>query len=331
LFPASADDALNCSLQMLHQLDAYNKTREKKGEQIIRVGIGLNTGISMLGIIGGLTRMEGTVISDAVNLASRLESLTKEYNVKLLISENTYYDLKDLENHNIRFIDRVIVKGKKQPQSVFEVFDNDSDEVKRNKINYKITFEEGVANYHYKNIQLAKVLFEQCIDKNPLDQPALKYLERCDIFLGTGKHKAATELSQQIEWTSDYNIGIKEIDDQHLELFNKSVKLLESVNAQKEDIEEIMSFLELYAQEHFETEERYMMEYEYPFIEHQKDQHKKFVKTFLELKKEVIDNQLAKTYLMFRIQIFVIDWIVNHTMKEDMHFGRFLKFIKKNG
>jgi hemerythrin len=113
LFPASADDALNCSLQMLHQLDAFNKTREKKGEQIIRVGIGLNTGISMLGIIGGLTRMEGTVISDAVNLASRLESLTKEYNVKLLISENTYYDLKDPENHNIRFIDRVIVKGKK--------------------------------------------------------------------------------------------------------------------------------------------------------------------------------------------------------------------------
>lgn len=330
LFPTNADDALKCSLLMLNQLENYNETRKKSGYQEINIGIGLNTGISMLGIIGGINRIEGTVLSDAVNLASRLESLTKEYDVRLLISENTLYNLKDSGRYSIRFIDRVMVKGKKQPQSVFEVFDNDADEIKKHKLSDKIIFEEGIANYHYKNIKTAKELFEKCLEKNQNDMPALKYLERCNLFLEKGIHKAASELSQQVEWTEKNNIGIKIIDKQHYELFDKSKKLLTSVKNQENDIEEIMNFLEDYAQKHFSTEEKYMQEYNYPFIKHQIDQHQKYVKTFSVLKKEVVENRLAKTYLMFRIQIFLIDWLVNHTMKEDMHFGRFLKYQKKS-
>jgi hemerythrin len=125
-------------------------------------------------------------------------------------------------------------------------------------------------------------------------------------------------------------IGIKIIDNQHFELFNKSKKLLSSVKKQQNDIEEIMDFLEDYAQKHFSTEKRFMEEYDYPFIKHQIDQHQKYVKTFSVLKKEVMENRLSKTYLMFRIQIFLIDWLLNHTMKEDMHFGRFLKYQKKS-
>ena len=73
IFPTSADDGLECATAMLAQLDLYNAGRRRAGYAPIRIGTGLNTGIVMLGTVGGTQRMEGTVLSDAVNLASRLE------------------------------------------------------------------------------------------------------------------------------------------------------------------------------------------------------------------------------------------------------------------
>ena len=91
IFPTSADDALRAALAMLKRLRGFNATRRRSGAPAIRIGIGLNTGLAMAGAVGGLHRMETTVISDAVNLASRIESLTKTYGVPLLISEHVLY------------------------------------------------------------------------------------------------------------------------------------------------------------------------------------------------------------------------------------------------
>src|SRR4030042_2883471 len=66
LFPNGADDALNGSIAMLRMLESYNQERSKAGYSSIRIGIGLNTGLLMLGTVGGKNRMQGTVISDAV-------------------------------------------------------------------------------------------------------------------------------------------------------------------------------------------------------------------------------------------------------------------------
>jgi adenylate cyclase len=111
LFSGSADDAVRAGICMLRQLQIYNQERIDAGFTPIQNGIGINTGNLILGIVGGQSRIDGTVISDAVNLASRLEGLTKDYGVPLLISYQTFIGLQDPERYHIRFIDLVQVKG----------------------------------------------------------------------------------------------------------------------------------------------------------------------------------------------------------------------------
>ncbi len=119
LFEGGPDDAVRAGLAMLRQLEVYNEGRKRAGYVPIEIGIGINSGDLMLGTVGEQRRMEGTVISDTVNLASRLESLTKDYRLPLIISE---YALKGLQGpFETRFIDRLVVKGKSEPVSIYEV------------------------------------------------------------------------------------------------------------------------------------------------------------------------------------------------------------------
>ncbi|HEY9834409.1 MAG TPA: adenylate/guanylate cyclase domain-containing protein, partial [Stenomitos sp.] len=95
LFSKGADHALKAAISMLKRLTKYNQGRAKAGYIPIQVGIGINTGSLMLGTVGGYSRMDSTVISDTVNLASRIEGLTKDYRVSLLISHHTFSQLHD--------------------------------------------------------------------------------------------------------------------------------------------------------------------------------------------------------------------------------------------
>lgn len=330
IFPTNADDAVTCSLLMLKQLHHMNDDCKIKNQLPINIGIGLNTGLCMLGIVGGLNKLEATVISDAVNLSSRLESLTKKFGVQLLISENTYFNLRDVSKYSIRFIDRVVVKGKTQPQSIYEIYDNDAQETRRLKDQTRTLFEEALAHYHYKEIAKATELLEMVLELNPNDNPAKVYLERCQLFAKNGFHDGAKELSQQIEWSSVFDVGDDKIDSQHLELFNNSVKLLHAINSGVggSEIENIIAFLDNYVIQHFETEETYMLRHSYPFTYHQKEQHLNFIKSFELLKSEIKLNTKSKIFIMFRIQTLLIDWVVNHTLKEDKHYAKYINSIE---
>ncbi|HSF75168.1 MAG TPA: adenylate/guanylate cyclase domain-containing protein, partial [Microcoleus sp.] len=107
LFSGEADHAVKAGIAMLHRLVEYNQQRANFGYEPIQIGIGINTGTLMLGTVGGQNRMDGTVISDAVNLASRVESLTKNYGVSLLITQETYSRLENLSQYAIRTLDTV--------------------------------------------------------------------------------------------------------------------------------------------------------------------------------------------------------------------------------
>ena len=119
----NADDALNAAIAMLHKLEEFNKTQPSFPS--IQIGIGLNTGNLMLGIVGEKNRLQCTVISDAVNLASRLENITKTYKGSLIISQSTLDNLTNPSQYTTRFLDNIKVKGRTERVNIFEVFETD--------------------------------------------------------------------------------------------------------------------------------------------------------------------------------------------------------------
>jgi class 3 adenylate cyclase/DNA-binding NarL/FixJ family response regulator len=179
LFPESADDAVKAAIGMLSALNEYNQHRQSIGYPSVKIGIGINTGSLMLGTVGGKSRMDGTGIGDAVNLASRVESLTKDYRVSLLITQQTFDLLQDITRYALRLIDRVQVKGKSELVTVYEVFETDSRLIKEAKLANKTKFEEAWLLYNQASFQAAAQLFKYCLCQNPGDQVARIYLERC--------------------------------------------------------------------------------------------------------------------------------------------------------
>jgi DNA-binding response OmpR family regulator len=186
LFPESADDAVQAAIAMHAAVSAYNKDREKKGFQPIGIGVGLHIGDLMLGIIGHAERMQGTVVADAVNLASRLEGLTRVYGSSITISEPTLSQLKDPDQYKHRFVDRVQVKGKKDPVSVHEVFDGDPPKVAKFKEQTKDDFEQGLCLYYDRKFSEASVKFNQVLEKNSEDRAARIYLKRSANYMVNG-------------------------------------------------------------------------------------------------------------------------------------------------
>jgi len=175
----TADDALRAGLAMLDTLDRFNAGRRSSGLDPIAIGIGLNSGSLMLGTIGEKHRMDGTVISDAVNLASRVESLTKVYRCSMLISQYTYEQLVDPKACDIRPIDVVIVKGKTRPVVLFEVFERDSAGARAAKRQTRDFLFSGVEALSRHDVATARRQFQQCLALFPGDEAAANFLKNC--------------------------------------------------------------------------------------------------------------------------------------------------------
>jgi adenylate cyclase len=117
--PGDAVNAVRAAVRMRQALERLNVRLEARGVPTLRTGIGIHTGEVVAGNIGSEKRMEYTVIGDPVNLASRLESNTKDLGVNVLISDDTY----ELTKHAIvaRPVREITVKGRKQPVKTYEV------------------------------------------------------------------------------------------------------------------------------------------------------------------------------------------------------------------
>jgi predicted ATPase/class 3 adenylate cyclase len=179
LFPTGPDSALRASIAMLRALRDWNEERGQQGRDPVRIGIGLNSGHLMLGTVGTDTRMDGTVVSDAVNLASRVEDLTKEFGVPLLLTESTVSGLLDTLGYGLRPVDEVRVRGKQTATLVYECFDADPEPVRERKKTTADEFRRVWTAWRGGRAAEAMAGFDALLAALPGDSVVLRLRERC--------------------------------------------------------------------------------------------------------------------------------------------------------
>lgn len=183
LFPESVEDALKSAIKMKRNIEEFNASRLKNGDAPIKSGFGLHHGSVTLGTVGTSFRMDTTVIGDAVNIASRIESLTKTFKVDILFSSDLYQKISDPSKFKIREIDIVRVKGKNTPVALFESFDADPEDIIEKKLKSREDLQKGLALYRLGDFKAAIELFKNCQEICPEDFVANIYITRSSTML----------------------------------------------------------------------------------------------------------------------------------------------------
>jgi hemerythrin-like metal-binding protein len=327
LFPSAADGIAGAQ-GMLRALDGFNAAPEREGPHCVRVGIGLHTGIVTIGTVGVPGRLETTVIGDAVNVASRLEELSKTYRVPLIVSEATLYGLGAAPGSTTRFLDRIRVKGKTHPLSIYEVFAMDPPALRAAKEASRSRFEEAVSWYHHRQIERARPLLEACLAEAPGDEPVRVYLDRCQACLADGRFEGTGEVEGTVAWRPEFTVGFPAIDDQHHQLlaaFNELAPRLSAGDAR--GVEDTLSFLDGYVREHFGMEAELMRSSGYPLAPAHMREHRSFVEHFQRLRREIASGRHEEPFLVFLVQILLVDWFAHHSTGTDRHLARYLRSV----
>ena len=176
--PDHAKHALTAGLAMIERMYALQDVFEERGWPRLYIGVGLNTGNMSVGNMGSRFRTAYTVIGDEVNLGSRLEGLTKEYGVELIVGENTKNALPD---YVFRELDLVRVKGKHKPIGIYQPLALYSD-VSKEELEELEHYQLALDTYRAKNWDDAEKLFEELKQKYEAREVYNVYLKRLDFF-----------------------------------------------------------------------------------------------------------------------------------------------------
>ncbi len=188
LFPGDCIHAIRAANALHAAVSDLNTEWTAEGKEAVKIGVGLHTGLLMLGTIGFAERMEGTVISDAVNLASRVEGMTKQYGAPVLVSGETMrgVDAADRASLHVRLIDRVQAVGKAEPVDVYEVFDALPATVRAGRQETLACFELAFRFWQAGDFARALAGFDAVLAANPDDKAAALHHARCRRFLREG-------------------------------------------------------------------------------------------------------------------------------------------------
>jgi len=172
IFPRNAEDALLAAIEMQNEVQDLNRIRASNNQTLIQIGVGMYTGPLIMGITGDQHRMDATTISDTVNIASRLESLTKHYSVSIILGESSLKQIERKENFHLRSLGLVQLKGKREAVEIHECFNSNALPDMEKKLNTLTAFNEGVSFFLNKSFQEANLAFKKVVDLDPGDHTA---------------------------------------------------------------------------------------------------------------------------------------------------------------
>lgn len=190
IFP-NGDCAVRAAIDMRLALQKFNQKMYAEGKPKIRNGIGIAKGDVMQGNFGSFEKMDRTVIGEAVNIASRLESKTKMYNLEVVVTEDVIRDLPPDAKH-YRWIDLVQVKGSSRHIKLYEIYGHQPLEVRRFKDESRDLLEKALTIYFRKGFSDASRLFRAMLQKVPphrlipndlMDNILRYYISHCDAWI----------------------------------------------------------------------------------------------------------------------------------------------------
>lgn len=189
-----AIDAIQAAIAMRQSLQDFNENRHQYNlNKPINIGIGIHTGLGLIGTLGSDRRMDSTVIGDVVNTASRIESLTKFYGCSALASHVTIAHVKQTlsqlteteSTHRFlyRWIDSVTPRGKQKGVDLYEILGSEAHPVELAKVRSHSLFQLGIEAWQQENITLALQHFQSAIALAPQDSITKLYIKRCQDYL----------------------------------------------------------------------------------------------------------------------------------------------------
>ncbi len=177
--PDDAENAVFSAVLMHEALARFNKLQDEKGKINFHIGVGINTGDAIVGNIGSEQKVEYTVIGDTVNLASRLEGLTKKYHSPIVISQFTRDCIKS-NRFYYRELDNVRVKGKNEPVKIY--LPMLYDEGVKNSAFYD-EYHKALNLYYEGDFQKGLAAFKKLKSAKPEDEICDLYIERCEYLI----------------------------------------------------------------------------------------------------------------------------------------------------
>jgi adenylate cyclase len=177
IFKDAPDTALRASVEIQNALMKYNAGREKKSRRAVQLGVGIHSGNVMLGIIGESMRMDQNVISDNVNIASRVQDLTRVYGTGIIITSSTKELLVKDDEMQLRYLGTTNIKGRKDHIEIYECLSGLEESAATMKLKTAEDFDKAIACFSNKAYIEALSLFEKVLKNNPGDRAAAKFIE----------------------------------------------------------------------------------------------------------------------------------------------------------
>ncbi len=325
LFFGDVDDAILCATTMLGRITAYNSGRRRALYPEVKIGVGIDTGLLMVGAVGNNNHMHSITLGKHLEQALKIEELTSVFGVELIVSQNVMSGIVNRTAFYSRLLGRT--RAANHSESIYEVFNQRGEEEIIKIMQGREKFETALALFYLGRKEESLLLFLEGVKKYAGDAPAQLYIDLCSNrkdYCQTFGYDYENKLNTSIEWHNSLSFKNEKFDLIFKENCSNLELCVERLNNGIDgSVPDLLASLRDYA-ESFKIELTLMKEQGYPFIiEHQKE-HERFLSNLVQIERETegdIENEIG---FALKIQKLLLDGFTTHISNSDRHLALFL-------